>query len=71
MPNDAILFHELTHSKHQMNGTNDCAPKAGNWTTQEEQNTIQNDSPSEADYLREGGYKWRRTNHGSTFTSNH
>jgi Effector protein len=71
MPNDAALFHELTHSKHQMSGTNDCTPKGKRWTTQEEKNTIQEDHPSEADYLQERGYKWHRTSHGTTFARNH
>lgn len=70
MSNDAVLFHELTHSKHQMSGNNDCTPKADNWDTQEEANTIREDSPSEADYLHERGYKWRRVNHGEDFEPN-
>lgn len=70
MPNDAVLFHELTHSKHQMSGTNDCAPEGDHWDTKEEKNTIQGESPSEADYLRERGYKWRRKNHGEDFEPN-
>jgi uncharacterized Zn-binding protein involved in type VI secretion len=70
MPNDAVLFHELTHSKHQMSGSNDCTPKDPDWDTQEEANTIREDSPSEADYLHERGYKWRRTSHGETFEPN-
>lgn len=68
--NDAVLFHELTHSKHQMSGTNDCTPEGDNWDTREEKNTIRDDSPSEADYLHERGYKWRRTSHAEEFEPN-
>ncbi|MET0387220.1 MAG: M91 family zinc metallopeptidase [Polyangiales bacterium] len=67
MPNDAVLFHELTHAKHDMLGTGDCTPKGNHWTTEEEYNTIRGDSPSEADYLREREYKWRRTSHHGDF----
>src|SRR5688500_10936353 len=69
MPNDAILFHEMNHGNHQMNGTYDGTPKSG-WTTQEEENTISTGSPSEATYLEERNYKWKRTSHGETFAPN-
>jgi uncharacterized Zn-binding protein involved in type VI secretion len=62
MPNDAVLFHEMTHGAHQMNGTYDGSPVPG-WTTQEEQNTISTGTPSEASYLKERGYPYKRTNH--------
>ena len=69
MPNDGILFHEMEHGSHQMNGTYDGTPVPG-WTTQEEQNTISTGSPSEADYLRQRGYPWQRNSHGTTFIPN-
>jgi uncharacterized Zn-binding protein involved in type VI secretion len=69
MPNDAVLFHEMTHASHQMNGDQDCHPEPG-WDTAEEQRTISTGAPSEADYLRERGYPWQRTDHDSTFAPN-
>jgi uncharacterized Zn-binding protein involved in type VI secretion len=69
MPSDAVLFHEMNHGEHQMNGTYDGSPKPG-WTTQEEQNTISTGAPSEADYLREQGYPWQRADHDTTFVPN-
>ncbi len=69
MPNDAILFHEMEHGSHQMNGTYNGAPLPG-WTTQEERTTISTGNPSEADYLRERGYPWQRTSHGTTWAPN-
>jgi hypothetical protein len=62
MPNDAVLFHEMTHGAHQMNGTYDGSPVPG-WDTKEEQNTISTGTPSEASYLKERGYPYKRTNH--------
>jgi uncharacterized Zn-binding protein involved in type VI secretion len=69
MPNDAILFHEMNHGAHQMNGTYDGSPQPG-WTTNEERNTISTGAPSEASYLRERGYPWQRTSHGTTWAPN-
>jgi hypothetical protein len=69
MPNDAVLFHEMNHGNHHMNATFDGKPKPG-WSTQEEENTISLGSPSEASYLKERGYKWKRTSHGDTFGPN-
>jgi uncharacterized Zn-binding protein involved in type VI secretion len=70
MPNDAVLFHEMTHGAHQMNGQADTSPQTGGWDTHEEQNTISTGSPSEADYLKERGYPYQRTDHDSTFAPN-
>lgn len=39
-PGDAILFHELTHSDNQQQGTMDNTPRADNFDTNEEFNTI-------------------------------
>ncbi len=69
MPNDAILFHEMTHGSHQMNGTYDGNPLPG-WTTAEEQTTISTGAPSEAGYLKERDYPWQRTSHGLTWVPN-
>jgi hypothetical protein len=69
MPNDAVLFHEMNHGAHQMNGTYNGAPQPG-WTTSEEQNTISTGSPSEASYLHDRGYPWQRTSHDSTWAPN-
>ena len=69
MPNDAIMFHEMKHGTHQMTGTSDASPVPG-WDTLEEQTTISTDPPSEADYLRETGYPWRRTDHDTTWVPN-
>jgi hypothetical protein len=69
LPNDAILFHEMTHGAHQMNGTYNGAPVPG-WTTQEEQTTISTGAPSEASYLRDRGYPWQRTSHDTTYAPN-
>jgi uncharacterized Zn-binding protein involved in type VI secretion len=70
MPNDAVLMHEMTHGAHQMNGQADMSPVGGGWDTQEEKNTISSGSPSEADYLKETGYPYHRTDHDSTFAPN-
>ena len=51
-----MLFHELSHASQHMNGTNDCHPEPG-WTTAEERRAISTGPPSEADYLREQGYR--------------
>jgi uncharacterized Zn-binding protein involved in type VI secretion len=69
MPNDAILFHEMTHGLHDQTGTYDGSPQPG-WTTQEEQNTISTGNPSEATYLREQGYPWQRADHDTTWVPN-
>ena len=69
MPNDSIMFHEMNHGAHQMNGTYDGSPLPG-WTTTEERNTIVGGPPSEATYNRERGYPWQRTNHNGTFAPN-
>lgn len=69
MPNDAVLFHEMTHGLHDQTGTYDGNPQPG-WTTQEEQNTISSGSPSEATYLQERGYPWKRADHDSTWVPN-
>lgn len=69
VPNDAVLFHEMTHGAHQMNGTYDGAPVPG-WDTQEEQNTISSGTPSEASYLKERGYPDKRTNHDLGYAPN-
>jgi hypothetical protein len=39
-PGDAILFHELTHSDNMANGRYDGTPRADNFDTNEEFNTI-------------------------------
>jgi hypothetical protein len=70
MPNDAILFHEMTHGSHQMNGVADTSPTGGGWDTMEEKNTISAGSPSEAGYLDERGYPYHRTDHATTFAPN-
>ncbi len=62
VPNDAILFHEMTHGAHQMNGIGDCAPDPV-FDTLEEKTTISTGTPSEADYLRDIGYPYHRVNH--------
>lgn len=69
VPNDAILFHEMTHGVHDMEGTTDCAPVSG-WDTKEEQSTISSGSPSEADYLKEQGYGYKRTDHDLHYAPN-
>ena len=69
MPNDAIMFHEMTHSTHQMTGTADMSPVPG-WDTKEEQVTIATGHPSEADYLKETGYGYHRTDHDLTWAPN-
>jgi hypothetical protein len=69
VPNDAILFHEMNHGSHQMNGTYDGSPTPG-YDTKEEQTTISTGKPSEAGYLKEGGYPWQRTDHDLTFAPN-
>ena len=69
LPNDSIMFHEMTHGTHQMTGTSNSAPSPG-WDTNEEKVTILTGSPSEADYGRETGYPWHRTDHDSTFAPN-
>jgi hypothetical protein len=69
LPNDAIMFHEMTHGTHQMTGTSNSAPVPG-WDTNEERVTILTGTPSEADYGREIGYPWHRTDHDSTFAPN-
>lgn len=69
MPNDSVMFHEMNHGAHQMNGTYDGSPQPG-WTTTEERNTITGGPPSEASYNRERGYPWQRTDHDSTFAPN-
>ena len=69
MPNDAIMFHEMTHSTHQMTGTADMSPVPG-WDTKEEQVTIATGHPSEADYLKETGYGYHRTDHDTTWAPN-
>jgi type VI secretion system secreted protein VgrG len=69
MPNDAIMFHEMTHGTHQMTGTADMSPLPG-WDTREEQTTILSGTPSEADYLKESGYGYHRTDHDLTWAPN-
>lgn len=39
-PGDAILFHEMTHAQHNSHGTRDMTPRADNFDTNEEFNTI-------------------------------
>jgi len=68
LPNDAVLFHEMNHGNHMMNGDYDGSPQGGGWDTTEERNTIEDDYPSEGDYLQESGYPYRRTDHDSNFT---
>jgi len=67
MPNDAVLFHEMNHGSNFMNGKYDGTPQTGGWTTQEEKNTIAAGNPSEADYLKERGYPYKRTSHDTTY----
>jgi uncharacterized Zn-binding protein involved in type VI secretion len=69
-PEDAVLFHELSHASQQMNGTQDTRPEPGGWDTAEERRAISTGSPSEADYLRERGYPWKRADHDSTYVPN-
>jgi type VI secretion system secreted protein VgrG len=69
MPNDAIMFHEMTHGTHQMTGTADMSPVPG-WDTKEEQTTISTGNPSEADYLQQTGYPYHRTDHDTTWAPN-
>jgi len=69
LPNDAIMFHEMTHGTHQMTGTSESYPVPG-WDTNEERVTILTGNPSEADYGREIGYPWHRTDHDTTFAPN-
>jgi hypothetical protein len=70
MPNDAVLFHEMGHGHRMMTGNYDGSPLGAGWDTQEEQDVIQNDSPSEADYLEQRGYPYHRTSHGTTWAHN-
>ncbi len=68
-----VLFHELGHSRHMAQGTLDMTPKGGNWTTEEEFNTISphsNDKPTEADFMRDIGVPYHRTSHGNTWERN-
>lgn len=69
MPNDAVLFHEMNHGVHQMQGTYDGSP-VDHWDTQEEKTTISTGNPSEADYLEERRYPWKRTSHGRDWAPN-
>jgi len=39
-PGDVILKHEMTHGDHDQKGTYDGTPRGGNFTTNEEKNTI-------------------------------
>jgi uncharacterized protein involved in type VI secretion and phage assembly len=39
-PGDVILFHELQHADHNAQGTRDMTPRGGNFTNNEEFNTI-------------------------------
>ena len=39
-PGDVILMHEMTHGDHDQKGTYDGTPRGGNFTTNEEKNTI-------------------------------
>jgi len=57
-PGDVILKHELTHGDHDQNGTYDGTPRGGNFTTNEEKNTID----PENEYRDERGVP-RRNNH--------
>src|SRR4026209_377152 len=57
-PGDVILFHELTHADHNARGTRDLTPRADNFDTNEEFNTI----GPENDYRDERGVP-RRTDH--------
>ncbi|MCC6552488.1 MAG: type VI secretion system tip protein VgrG [Polyangiaceae bacterium] len=70
MPNDAVMFHEMTHGAHQMTGTSSGAPEPGGWDTHEELETISTGNPSEADYLQEIGYPWQRTDHDLGYAPN-
>jgi uncharacterized Zn-binding protein involved in type VI secretion len=69
MPNDAVLFHEMTHGVHDMEGTTDCAP-VSKFDTKEEQTTISTGTPNEADYLKESGYAYKRADHDTTWVAN-
>jgi uncharacterized Zn-binding protein involved in type VI secretion len=68
--NDMVLMHEMTHGAHQMNGEADMSPVGEGWRTQEERTTISDGDPSEADYLKERGYPYHRTDHDLTFARN-
>jgi hypothetical protein len=74
MPNDAVLFHEMTHTAHQMKGEANCAPDNGppgfNFDTDEEKRTISTGNPNEAEYLRQRHYPFHRLNHGADFAPN-
>jgi hypothetical protein len=52
-----------------MNGTYDGSPTPG-FDTNEEKQTIATGSPSEADYLKNSGYPYHRTDHDLTWTPN-
>jgi len=58
-PGDAILFHEMTHAEHQADGTQDCSPRADNYDTNEEFNTI----GPENTYRDERGIPQRNDHH--------
>lgn len=70
MPSDAVLFHELEHSNHAVNGTLDTSPRSGGWDTQEEETTIESGATSERAYLEERGYPWHRSNHSHDWVAN-
>ncbi|WP_395707904.1 type VI secretion system tip protein TssI/VgrG [Reyranella sp.] len=58
VPGDAILFHEMTHSKHGAHGTQDHTARTDGFDNQEEFNTIQDENK----YRDERGVR-RRTDH--------
>ena len=68
MPNDAVLFHEMSHGDHQMRGTYDGTPDS-TFDTNEEKTTILTGKPSEADYNKERNYPYHRTDHDLTFVA--
>jgi hypothetical protein len=58
-PGDVILFHEMTHAQHNAHGTRDMTPRADNFDTNEEFNTI---GPENA-YRDERGVPRRADHH--------
>jgi hypothetical protein len=66
--NSRIMFHEVTHGKHEALGTMATDKKrGGGWDNDEEYNTIFGDDNSEADYMKDLGIPYRRDDHDSTW----
>lgn len=58
-PVERVLFHEMTHAKHMMNGEQSLEFMPGRWDNYEEFNTIQEENA----YTRELGFPWHRIDH--------